>query len=194
MNEEELLKLREEVKKCKKCDLWKTRNKPVFGEGPFDAKIICIGLGPGSQEDKQGRPFVGAAGKFLNELLRLANLKREEIFITNVIKCYLPENKATEEQIKACTPYLDKQIRLISPKIIVTLGQVATSYIFQKFGINLKPMQKIHGKSFDVQNLLQKIKIFVMYHPATALYNPKMREILKEDWRTFGKKVKGLLE
>ena len=187
---EKLEKLRKMVEECKKCDLWKGRNKVVFGEGPCDARIMLVGLGPGFHEDKQGRPFVGAAGKFLNELLQLAGLKREEVFITNVIKCYLPENKASEDEIKACTPYLDEQIKIIKPEIIITLGQVAASYLLSKFNLKVEPMSKLHGKIFKIRSLLGRIKIIVMYHPATALYNPRMREILRDDW----KKLRNILE
>jgi len=187
---EELKSIEEEIKVCRKCSLWKTRNLPVPGEGNPDAEIMLIGLGPGKEEDRQGRPFVGAAGKFLNELLALAGLKREEVFIGNVMKCFLPHNVATEEQIKACTPYLDRQIEIIRPKIIITLGNVATSYILQKFGFKPQPISKIHGKVFKVSSLFQQLKIIAMYHPATALYNPRMKEVLREDW----KRVKELLK
>lgn len=187
---EELKSIEEEIKVCRKCSLWKTRNLPVPGEGNPDAEIMLIGLGPGKEEDRQGRPFVGAAGKFLNELLALAGLKREEVFIGNVMKCFLPRNVATEEQIKACTPYLDRQIEIIKPKIIITLGNVATSYILQKFGFKPQPISKIHGKVFKVSRLFQQLKIIAMYHPATALYNPRMKEVLREDW----KRVKELLK
>ncbi|RLI39658.1 uracil-DNA glycosylase, partial [Candidatus Bathyarchaeota archaeon] len=102
--------LRKEVEGCRKCPLWRTRKNPVFGEGPPDAEIMLIGLGPGRQEDLQGRPFVGAAGKFLDQLLEVAGLRREEVYITNVMKCFLPENRATDDEIKTCTQYLDQQI------------------------------------------------------------------------------------
>ena len=192
MNFEKLQKLRkieDEIKACRKCPLYKTRKNPVPGEGDPDARIMLIGLGPGREEDRQGRPFVGAAGKFLNELLTLAGLKREEVFIGNVMKCLLPHNIATEEQIKACTPYLDRQIDIIKPKIIITLGNVATSYILQKFGFKPQSISRVRGKVFRVSNLFYQLKIIPMYHPATALYNPRMKEVLREDW----KKIKELV-
>ncbi len=180
--EKELREIEEEIYGCKKCELWKIRKFPVPGEGNPDAEIMLIGLGPGYNENEQGKPFVGQAGKFLDELLKLKNLSREEIYITNVIKCYLPDNKPTQNQIKACSPYLDSQIDIIKPKIILTLGNVATSHIFQKFGLNLEPMGRIHGRIFMVNTLFLKSKIVPMYHPASALYNPGMKEILKKDW------------
>lgn len=170
---------------CSKCPLHKTRKFPVLGEGSADAKVMLIGLGPGYHENLQGKPFVGAAGKFLDELLALAGLKREEVYITNVIKCYLPENKATEEEIESCTPYLDRQIEIIKPGIILTLGNVATSYILQKFEFKPDSMGKLHGKVFQINNLLLRAKIIPMYHPAAALYNPAMKETLKTDWKNL---------
>ena len=184
MSKEELLdKLRKEVENCRKCDLWKTRRKPVFGEGPADAEIMLVGLGPGRQEDLQGRPFVGAAGKFLNQLLSEAGLRREEVYITNVMKCFLPENKATGEQVEACTPYLDRQIEIIEPKLIIALGNLAVTYLFGRFGLKAEPMEKIHGRLYEISTLTYSGYIIPMYHPASALRNPSLRDRLVEDWR-----------
>ncbi len=191
MNKEEALrKIAEEIASCRKCDLWKTRNKPVPGEGNANATVMLVGLGPGRQEDAQGRPFVGAAGKFLDELLAIAGIKRSEVFITNVMKCYLPNNVATEEQIKACTPYLERQISVIAPKVIVALGNVAVEFLFSKFGLKNDKISKIHGKVFKVQTLWGTLYLVAMYHPATALYNPALRQVLIDDWRKFGVWVK----
>ena len=184
MSKEELLdELRKEVENCRKCDLWKTRRKPVFGEGPADAEIMLVGLGPGRQEDLQGRPFVGAAGKFLNQLLSEAGLRREEVYITNVMKCFLPENKATGEQVEACTPYLDRQIEIIEPKLIIALGNLAVTYLFGRFGLKAEPMEKIHGRLYEISTLTYSGYIIPMYHPASALRNPSLRDKLLEDWR-----------
>jgi len=184
MKEKELLKLKEKVLKCKKCDLYKTKTNCVFGEGDFNAKIMFVGEAPGRNEDLQGKPFVGAAGKFLNELLDFIGLRREEIFITNILKCRPPGNRNPKSnEIKACTPYLDKQIELIKPKIICTLGNFATSYIMKKFGLEPKSMGKIHGKIFKIKNLTQELKIIPLYHPAAAIYNPNMKKILLEDFK-----------
>jgi len=177
--------LENQVKVCKKCDLWTKRNKPVFGEGPSNAKIMLVGLGPGYHENLQGRPFVGPAGKLLEKLLASVGLKREQVYITNVIKCYLPDNKPTESEIKACSFYLEKQIELIKPKIIIALGNVAVEYLFNKFGLILEPMSKIHGKVFSVSNLFYQLKIIPMYHPAAALRNPPLLEVVQEDWQNI---------
>ena len=185
-------KLVSEVENCRKCELWKTRKYPVVGEGPLDAKIMLVGLGPGYHENLQGRPFVGAAGKFLNHLLELAGLDRSGIYITNVVKCYLPDNKATEEQIEACTPYLDRQVELIKPKLIVALGSVAAKYLLSKFKLPYSSMGRLHGKFYRVRSLTLDFDLAVMYHPASALYNPSMRIILENDWRKLGDYIKSL--
>jgi uracil-DNA glycosylase family 4 len=182
---QKLQEIEKEIRTCSKCPLHKTRKLPVPGEGNIDTGIILIGLGPGYHENLQGKPFVGAAGKFLDELLELAGSSRKEVFITNVIKCYLPDNKPTEEEIEACKSYLDRQIEIIKPKIILTLGNVSTSYVLKEFGLKPESMWKIHGKAFQINNLLLQTKIIPMYHPASALYNPNMREILRVDWKTI---------
>ena len=183
----ELLKLKLEVENCRRCPLWRTRNKPVFGEGPSNANIMLIGMGPGYHENQQGRPFVGAAGKLLEKLLASVNLKREQVYITNVIKCYLPDNNPTREEIKACSIYLDKQIDLIKPKVIIALGNTAVEYTFNKFNLRIEPMSKLHGRVFTVANLKYQLKLIPMYHPAAALRNPGLLEVVKEDWRSISK-------
>ena len=184
MSKEELLdRLRREVESCRRCDLWRTRRKPVLGEGPADAEIMLVGLGPGRQEDLQGRPFVGAAGKFLDQLLSEAGLRREDVYITNVMKCFLPENRATGEQVEACAPYLDRQIEIIEPRLIIALGNLAVAYLFGKFGLKVEPMERIHGKLYKFSTLTRSGHIIPMYHPASALRNPSLRGRLVEDWR-----------
>ena len=162
--------------------MWRKRKNVVFGEGNISSKIMIIGLGPGKEEDKQGRPFVGKAGKFLNDLLSYAGLKREEIYITNIVKCIPPNNMPTKEEIKTCTSlFLDKQIEIINPKIILCLGNIAKDYIFEKFGIENKPMNKVHGKVFRVKGKI----IIPLHHPATALYRPDKKDILIQDWKNL---------
>ncbi len=184
--------LEKEVKTCKRCELWRTRKNPVFGEGPADAEIMIVGLGPGRQEDIQGRPFVGAAGKLLDRLLEEAGLKREDIYITNVMKCYLPMNKASEEQVKTCSPYLDQQIEIIRPKLILALGNLAAGYLLGKFGLKPEPMERIHGRIYEVSTLTLSLRIIPMYHPASALRNPGLRSRLIEDWRELNARLREL--
>jgi DNA polymerase len=171
------------VEECRKCPLGKNRNKPVFGEGPPDAKIMLIGLGPGYHENREGRPFVGAAGKFLNKLLDSVGLKREEVYITNVVKCYLPENKVTDEEVKTCTPYLDKQIELVDPETIIALGNTAAEYLSKKYRFQFTSMEKMHGQVLRIPTISREVRIVLMYHPAAGLRNPPLRSIIEDDWR-----------
>jgi DNA polymerase len=187
--ENRLEKLGLKVEKCQKCELWKTRNKSVFGEGPENAKILLIGLGPGYYENQKGIPFVGLAGQYLNKLLKLAGWKRKDVYITNIMKSYLPENRATTKQIQACTPFLDKQIDIIGPELIILLGNVATEYIFKKYGLSLSSMSNLHGRIFSVSSLFRIIKIVPMYHPAAALRNPSLRDTIANDWKAIPKKI-----
>ena len=121
MEKRKLEEIEKEVLRCKKCPLWRTRTKPVVGEGDPKAKIMFIGEAPGASEDASGRPFCGAAGKVLDELLEEAGIKREEVYITNILKCRPPGNRNPKaEEIKACTPYLERQIKMIKPKIHLT--------------------------------------------------------------------------
>lgn len=180
----------EEIKNCRRCNLWKTRNNIVIGEGSLKADIMFIGEAPGYYEDKEGRPFVGKAGKILDELLNLVELKREEIYITNILKCRPPGNRdPLPEEIKACTPYLDKQIETINPEKICTLGNFATNYIFSSFGLKPESIGKIHGKIFKARNLFISVNIMPLYHPAAAVYNPNMKPILIEDFKKMGEEL-----
>ncbi len=184
--EEEISKIREQVESCRKCELWETRKNPVPGEGPLQPKVMFIGEAPGFNEDLQGKPFVGRGGEILDEMLRLIGLKREEVFVGNILKCRPPNNRDPEPlEIKACTPYLDRQIALIKPKIMVTLGNFATSYILEKFGLKPESIGKVHGKFFKISNLMLTTKIIPMYHPAVALRNPQLKSILREDFKVL---------
>jgi len=178
---------------CKKCDLWKTRNNPVTGQGTEEAKIMFIGEAPGFNEDKQGKPFVGEAGKILDKLLDSINLKKEKIYITNILKCRPPENRnPREDEIKTCVQYLNREIEIIKPKIICCLGNFAASYIMKKFNLKEKNqgISKIHGKIFNFRGLFGSIKIIPLYHPAVAVYNINMFEILKKDFKILEKIIK----
>ncbi len=164
-----------EVTGCENCKLYATRKKAVPGEGPADARILFIGEGPGFNENEQGRPFVGAAGQLLNDLLGLAGLKREEVFITNVVKCRPPQNRDPEvDELKACNAYLDRQIVLINPKVIVTLGR----YSMAKFFPGAK-ISEIHGQARTFGGRL----VVAMLHPAAALHQPQNKPLLEQDFR-----------
>ena len=186
----DMRKIKDEVLACKRCPLYEYRKKnkfyPVIGEGNHWADIMFIGEAPGLNEARTGRPFCGNAGRILDELLESAGIKREEVYITNILKDRPPGNRNPEkEEIEACTPYLERQIETIKPKIICTLGNYATEYILEKYGLEdkIQGISKIHGKIFSVD----KIKIAPLYHPAVATYNSNMKEALKEDFKILRK-------
>lgn len=172
-----------QVSSCQRCDLWKTRTHPVVGEGPEGSKIMFIGEAPGFNEDKQGRPFVGRAGKILDELLLSIGLKREDVYITNILKCRPPNNRNPDrEEIKVCTEYLDKQIDIIQPAILAPLGNFACQYLFEKYDFRSDTISKVHGKIFQKFTLYGPLYIMPMYHPAVATYNPTKKTELSEDF------------
>jgi len=192
--EEELKKIKEEVLSCKKCSLYKERVKnrfyPVVGEGSHRAKIMFVGEAPGLQEAKTGRPFCGAAGKILNELLELVRIKREEVYIANLLKCRPPGNRDPQpEEIKDCFSYLKRQIEIIRPKIICPLGRYSMKFLMENFGLEdqIEGISKIHGRLFESKNLFQSIIVIPFYHPAVATYNPNMKGILAKDFKILEK-------
>lgn len=192
--EENLGKIKKEVLNCKKCSLYKERVEnrfyPVIGEGNHQAKIMFIGEAPGLQEAKTGRPFCGAAGKILDELLRSVGIKREEVYIANLLKCRPPKNRDPEpEEITACSPYLEKQIENIKPEVICLLGRYSMKFFMEKFGLGdqIEGISKIHGRLFKSKNLFKSITIIPFYHPAVATYNPNMKGILAEDFKILEK-------
>ncbi|HKD75263.1 MAG TPA: uracil-DNA glycosylase [Ktedonobacterales bacterium] len=165
----------EEVRVCTKCDLCKTRTKAVPGEGSYQADILFIGEGPGMHEDRQGRPFVGAAGQFLDELLASVGMKRPDCFITNVVKCRPPNNRDPEPQeIAACADYLTRQIAALNPKLIVTLGRYSMAKFFPGESIG-----RIHGKLRKVNGRF----VLPMYHPAAAFRQLELRNVIFTDFK-----------
>ena len=190
--EEELKKIKNEVLNCKKCSLYKekfeNRFYPVIGEGNHQAKIMFIGESPGLNEAKTGRPFCGAAGKVLDELLDPVGIKRKEVYIANLLKCRPPENRDPQpEEIKACTPYLERQIEIIKPEIICPLGRYSMNFLMERFGLGnqIEGISKIHGRLFKSKDFFRNVKIIPFYHPAVAAYNPNMKRILGEDFKTL---------
>lgn len=164
----------EQVSNCTQCKLQYSRKLGVPGEGPADAEIVFIGEGPGFHENIQGRPFVGAAGEFLDELLETIGMNREDVFITNVVKCRPPGNRDPEpEELEACSPYLDRQLRAINPKVVVTLGRFSMA----RYMANAK-ISEIHGQPIKVRGLL----VVPFYHPAAALHRPSLRPVIEEDF------------
>jgi len=179
----ELEKIARQVSNCKKCSLYKNATKPVPGEGNPQAEVMFIGEAPGYWEDQQGRPFVGQAGKLLNELLQLIKLPRESVFIANVIKHRPPGNRdPLPEEIEACKEFLDAQIKIIDPKIIVTLGR----FSLNKF-LPGEFISKIHGQARFVEFAGRKRIVIPMYHPAAALRNERIMKELKFDFQKIQK-------
>ena len=178
----ELANLAEQISGCPKCALAKTRTNAVPGSGNPNADIVFIGEGPGFHEDQQGLPFVGAAGKFLDELLASINLRRKDVFICNVIKCRPPNNRdPLPDEIDACAPWLTQQLEVLKPRMIVTLGRFSMSRYFPGATIG-----RIHGQAKRIDGVL----VVPMYHPAAALHQASLRQTIMEDFR----KLPGLLE
>ncbi len=168
-----------EVKVCPLCELCRSRTHAVPGEGNPEARVMLIGEGPGWHEDQQGKPFVGASGKFLSELLANAGLSREEVFITNVVKCRPPGNRdPLPDEIQACSGYLDRQMDLIDPDVVGTLGRFSMARFFPGERIS-----KIHGSPKEIGKRL----VVPMYHPAAALHQSALRATIQEDFNTLPK-------
>ena len=168
---------------CEKCELCRTRTNVVVGVGNPEAEVMFIGEGPGENEDLQGVPFVGAAGQNLNQLLEIAGLKREDVFIANVLKCRPPGNRDPRpEEIEVCTPFLREQTRTINPEFIVTLGNFATKFVLKtEVGIT-----RLHGTLQQAG----RFKVFPIYHPAAAIYDRTKWAALENDFATLGELLK----
>ncbi len=173
-----------QIRACKKCKLSEARKNAVPGEGNPHAKLLFIGEAPGSNEDIQGRPFVGAAGKLLDKMIHdVLGLERKDVFITNVVKCRPPDNRdPMPEEIEACSPYLISQILFIKPKLIVTLGRHSTGFLFAYSGASFPGITKVRGKLHVLKIGNLETKVFPTYHPAAALYNPNLRETIRDDF------------
>ncbi len=171
----DLEELYRRIRTCPDCPLSESRTHAVPGEGPADAEVMFIGEGPGYHEDRLGRPFVGPAGKFLEELLESVGLRREQVYITNVVKCRPPNNRdPLPSEIAACRKYLEAQLQVIRPRVIVTLGRHSLAWFFPKDSIG-----KVHGqvRRKDGTYFLH------LYHPAAALHQPAMRETIEQDFQ-----------
>ena len=191
--EEQLRRLEERIRNCKKCPLGELRSNAVPGAGNYSSKIMFVGEAPGYWEDQKGLPFVGRAGRILDELLESIGLDREDVYITNIVKCRPPNNRdPTEEEIRTCSPYLDLQIDIIRPRVIIPLGRHSMAYILKKFGFDVEPISRIHGKMFEARTLFGRIIIMPMYHPAVALYRPAMKEELEKDFRKIRELIDGI--
>lgn len=183
MNPEELLnQVADEVSTCTLCELHFSRKNAVPGEGPHDAEVMFIGEGPGFHENEQGRPFVGAAGKFLEELLATIEMSRQQVFITNVVKCRPPGNRdPLPDEVSTCTgTYLERQIQAINPKVIVTLGRFSMNLFLPDAKIS-----QVHGQVYQIKDRT----VVPMYHPAAALHQGSLRPVIENDFALLPKLI-----
>lgn len=171
-----LFSLAEEIRKCTACPLWKGTTLAVPGDGPKDVKIMLVGEAPGEEEDRQGLPFVGKSGKLLNQMLEIASLDRKKVFITNTVKHRPPKNRAPKSsEIKTCKElWLDKQIEILKPRLIMVLGGVALKTLTNEISV-----EKLHGEVIEKNGQ----KFFVSFHPSAALRFPETRKKMEEDFR-----------
>jgi uracil-DNA glycosylase family 4 len=184
---EALTTLQQSLSDCQKCPLAGGRTQVVFGVGDPGAALLFVGEGPGFHEDKQGEPFVGAAGKLLNELLRGIGLSRQDVYIANVVKCRPPDNRdPAPDEIETCSPHLLAQINIIQPRVICTLGRFATKLLAD----TEQSITAIHGKAKELELAGVPVLLFPVFHPAAALYTPANRKVLEEDFA----KLRVLLE
>lgn len=182
----DLDQLVEQIRRCQRCRLYQGATLAVPGEGPADADIMFVGEAPGFHEDQQGRPFVGAAGHFLDELLASINLTRRDVYITNVIKHRPPNNRdPMPDELAACRPWLDQQIELIKPKLIVTLGRFSMQLAFSGVSIS-----RIHGTPKKIGD----ITYFPMFHPAAALHQPRYRTLVEQDMQKIAQIMADLVD
>lgn len=173
----------EQVKVCKNCPLYRLAKNPVPGAGSVDAQVMFIGEGPGEKEDAQGLPFVGSAGKLLDDMLASVDWQRSDVYIANVVKHRPPGNRDPKpEEVAACWPYLQKQIEIIKPKLIVCLGR----YSLGRFLPNVGPISAVHGRCFVSRGQAY----MALYHPAVGLYNGGMRQTLFDDFKKIPKALK----
>jgi len=178
-----LQELREEIGDCQRCKLCRGRTNIVFGEGASDAPLMFIGEGPGRDEDLQARPFVGEAGKLLTSLIEKMGMKREDVYIANIVKCRPPNNRDPEEdEISSCRPFVERQAQIISPKVIMSLGRVSAQSIL---GMKM-PIGKLRGNFFSFND----IPLMPTYHPAYLLRNPKDKWLVWDDAQKVMEKLK----
>ncbi len=193
---EAMRQIRDEVWNLKNSPLYQERinnnNYPVIGEGDHDARLFFVGEAPGRREAESGRPFCGSAGKILDELLEMVNIERSGVYITNVVKDRPPNNRDPyPEEIELYAPFLDRQIDIIRPLVIVTLGRFAMRYCLERYGAELTvpTISEAHGRSFAAQVSYGDIIIFPLYHPAVAVYNRNQKQVLEDDMKRLVKEV-----
>jgi DNA polymerase len=173
-----------DVAKCRACGLCEGAKNRVNGEGDLNSHVVFVGEAPGRREDESGRPFVGSAGKLLNRLLAGAGLSRENVFISNVVRCRPPENRKPKgSEVEACSGHLDRLLGIIEPRVVAPMGNSAVEYIFDKYGLGEAVIGDAHGKQQKAKTQWGEIIVYPLYHPAAAIYNRKLLGELEEDMK-----------
>ncbi|MEL9990918.1 MAG: type-4 uracil-DNA glycosylase [Thermoproteus sp.] len=194
---ERLEEIAKQIQMCTKCRLHETRRRPVPGEGRAERGVMIVGEAPGEKEDEEGRPFVGAAGRLLTQALNKLGVDRaRDVFITNVVKCRPPGNREPlDDEIAACLPYLVEQIKAIRPRLIIALGFYSAKTLMGLAGRKVVKISEVRGRCFNVKIADVETAVCVTYHPAAALYNPGLRDVLEGDLAKFlGRSQGGLLK
>jgi uracil-DNA glycosylase family 4 len=176
--------VRDRAQVCMRCGLWESRTNAVVGSGGLDSEIVLVGEAPGRTEDEMGLPFVGRAGKMLDEILGKAGLSRDDLFITNLVKCRPPNNRRPKRsEIGSCEPYLVEQLEIIEPRVIAPMGNSPLGYFFRRYGLKSAVIGDVHGEAFLVDEKWGRVTVFPLYHPAAAIYNRGLTEVLEDDMK-----------
>jgi uracil-DNA glycosylase len=174
--------LKERQDRCTTCNLSSSRGRAVAGSGSLDAAIVFVGEAPGRKEDELGLPFVGSAGKLLDRLLEASGLCREEVFVTNIVKCRPPGNRRPKRsEVDACVPYLEEQLDIIRPRVIAPMGNSSLRYFLARYGLQAASIGEIHGVPMFVHEHWGGVTLIPLYHPAAAIYNRKLLRDLEDD-------------
>ncbi len=182
--------LKADIRECSSCQLYMYSTNQIIGNGSLRTKIVFIGEAPGKEEDLQGEPFVGSAGKLLNLVLEKTGISRKNVYVTNLIRCRPPKNrKPMKNELNACSKYLERELKFITPKIIAPLGNTALYAIMRKYGLKPSKIGDIHGKIFETESPWGDVMIIPLYHPAAALYNKNLLELIEEDFKKLKKYI-----
>jgi DNA polymerase len=178
----------DKVLSCQRCGLCKKRVNPVIGEGNLDSPLFLVGEAPGRKEDEIGRPFVGLAGMFLDKLLTQVGWQRDQVYITNIVKCRPPGNRRPKAfEIKECAVHLEKQLEIIAPRVIAPMGNLASAFFFKQFNLKFSSIGNVHGRVYTVENFIDEACIFPLYHPAAVLYNRSLEDGMRKDFQILRK-------
>ena len=185
----------DEALNCRRCGLCDGRRNPVMGEGNPDAKVVFVGEAPGRREDETGRPFMGAAGQLLERLLTSVGLRREDVYIANIVKCRPPNNRPpTPREIEACSQHLERQLEIIGPRVIAPMGNTAIGWMTNRFGLKSVRISVMHGHEIEAEAPWGRVVLFPLYHPAAALYTKELEKIMEKDFAALGRLLDGIDE